>query len=48
MVYDYDTNYIFPIPIKDVTDVSIMEAFQKVFNVLKTQEYKPTLNVSDN
>ena len=48
MAYDYDTNYIFPIPIKDVTDASIIKAFQQVFEELKTEGCKPTFNVTDN
>jgi len=48
VAYDYDTNYIFPIPIKDVTDASIIEAFQKVFEELKEQGYQPKFNVTDN
>ena len=31
IAYDYDTNYIFVIPINNVTDEAIMEAFQEVF-----------------
>jgi len=48
VAYDYNTNYIFPIPIKDVTDASIIEAFQKVFEELKEQGYQPKFNVTDN
>ena len=35
IAYDYDTNYIFAIPVKDVTDGSIIEAFDQVFTELK-------------
>ena len=48
IAYDYDTNYIFAIPIKDVTDNSIMVAFESVFNELKEKGYTPTFNVTDN
>ena len=48
VAYDYDTNYIFAIPIKDVTDDSIMAAFHSVFNELKEKGHKPTFNVTDN
>ena len=40
MAYDFDMNDIFPIPIKDVTDASIIEAFQKVFEELKEKGQK--------
>ena len=48
VAYDYDTNYIYAIPIKDVTDKSIIEAFNTVFTDLKERGYKPTFNVTDN
>ena len=48
MAYDYVTNFIFPIPIKDITDASIIAAFQKIFNKLKDQGYKPTFNINNN
>ena len=34
VAYDYDTNYIFAIPIKDVTDETIIKAFDGVFTML--------------
>ena len=48
VAYDYDTNYIFAEPIKDVTDASIIEAFKKIFEELKFKGYKPTFNVTNN
>ena len=48
IAYDYDTNYIFAISIKNVTDDAIMEAFQEVFLQLKDKGHKPTFNVTDN
>ena len=48
MAYDYDTNYTFAIPIKNVTDAAIIEAFIKVFTTLKEKGYKPMFNVTDN
>ena len=48
VAYDYDTNFIFPIPIKDVTDASMIDAFQKMFNKLKDPGYKPTFNITNN
>ena len=48
MAYDYDTNYIFAIPIKNVTDDTIMVAFKEVFQQLKDKGHKPTFNVTYN
>ena len=48
VAYDYDRNYIFPVPIKDVMDASIIEVFQQVFEELKAKGCKPTFNVTDN
>ena len=48
IAYDYDTNYIFAIPITNVTDDAIMEAFQEVFHKLKDKGHMPTFNVTDN
>ena len=48
IAYDYDTNYIFAIPIKDVKDATLVAACEEVFNTLKEKGYKPTLNITDN
>ena len=48
ITYDYDTNYIFAIPIKNVIDEAIIEAFKEVFQELKDKGHKPTFNVTDN
>ena len=48
VAYDYDTNFIFAEPIKDLTDNSIMTAFDTIFNGLARKGFKPTFNVSDN
>ena len=48
IAYDYDTNYIFAIPIKNVTDEAIIEAFKEVFQGLKNKGHKPTFNFTDN
>ena len=34
VAYDYDTNYIFAIPIKDITDATIITAFDGIFTML--------------
>ena len=41
-------NYIFAIPIKDIMDNSIIEAFNQVFIELKEKGLKLTLDVTDN
>ena len=48
VAYDYDTNFIFAEPVKDLTDDSIMHAFDKIFSGLEQKGFKPTFNVSDN
>ena len=48
IVYDYDSNYIFAEPIKDVKDATLVEAFQKIFETLEERGMKPTLNITDN
>ena len=48
VAYDYDTNYIFALPIENVHDKTIIEAFDKVFTGLTEKGHKPTFNVTDN
>ena len=48
VAYDYDTNYIFAIPIKDQTDASIIGGFEEVLNTLNNKGFKPQFNVTDN
>jgi hypothetical protein len=48
IAYDYDSNYIFAEPIKDVKNATLVEAFQKVFETLEDRGMKPTLNITDN
>ena len=48
IAYDYDTNYIFAIPIASQSDEAIIGAFEKVFARLEEKGYKPTFNVTDN
>ena len=45
---DYDTNYIFALPIANVQDKTIIEAFNKIFAELTRKGHKPTFNVTDN
>ena len=48
IAYDYDTTYIFAIPIKNVTDDAIMKDFKEVFWKRKDKGHKPTFIVTDN
>ena len=48
IAYDYDANLIFAIPISNVKDSTIVEAFNKVFMKLKEKGDKPAFNVTNN
>jgi len=48
IAYDYESNYIFAEPIKDVHDAMLVEVFQKVFEMLEEGGMKLTLNSTDN
>ena len=48
VAYDYDTNYIFALPIKNLKDDTIVAAFEEVFTTLTDKGHRPTFNVSDN
>ena len=48
VAYDYDTNYIFALPIANVQEKTIIKAFNKVFAELTEKGHKPTFNVTDN
>ena len=48
VAYDYDTNYIFAIPIVSTTDSDILDAFKQVHQILTDKGYKPIFNVTDN
>jgi hypothetical protein len=39
VAYDYDTNYILPIPINSQSDNTIIDAFVKVFDQLKSKGF---------
>ena len=45
---NYDSNYIFAEPIKDVKDATLVEAFQEVFETLEDRGMKPTLDITNN
>ena len=46
--YDYDTDYIFALPIANVQDKTIIEAFDMIFTKLTVKGHNPTFNVTDN
>ena len=48
IAYDYDTNYIFAIPLKDLTNPSIIEGFDTIFKKMKDRRFRPQFNVTDN
>ena len=48
IAYDYDLNYIFAVPIPDLTDDTIIGAFDIIFTDLKQKGYAPKFNVTDN
>ena len=48
IAYDYDNNYIYAVPVKDLKDDTILEAFDEVFSDLKNKGHKPKFNVTDN
>jgi hypothetical protein len=48
IAYANDLNYIFAIPVKDLTSASMIAAFESVFTQLKEKGYKPAFNVTDN
>ena len=48
VAYDYDTNYIFALPIANVQEKTIIKEFDKIFTKLTEKGHKPTFNVTDN
>ena len=48
VAYDYDTNYIFALPIATTSNDAILTAFTTVFNTLTEKGYTPRLNITDN
>ena len=50
MPYDYNRNYIFAEPIKEVKDetITIVTTFQNAFQVLEYKGLKPNLNIANN
>ena len=48
IAYNYRTNYIFAKPIRNITGITIVEAFYEIFTNLNNKGYKPGFNVTDN
>ena len=46
--YDYNNNYIFAEPIPNVKDNTIVDTFQRIFNILVEKGHRPLLNITDN
>ena len=45
--YDYDTNYIFAIPMRDLIDKSVIPSFNDVFTQMKAKGFKPEFNMDN-
>ena len=48
VMYEYNTNNIFAIPMNENTSKSIIESFDNFFEQMKGRGYKPQFNVTDN
>ena len=48
VAYDYDTNFIFAIPIANIKDATIVKDFDKVFKKFIEEGHKPALNLTNN
>ncbi len=48
VMYHYETNAIFAIPIPGLDSKSILEAYKKIFEYLVSKGYTPKVNVMDN
>ncbi|KAL7523858.1 hypothetical protein ACHAWF_000698, partial [Thalassiosira exigua] len=48
IAYDYDNNYIFARPVKDVKDSTVVITYKTIFEELKEKGYKPAFHVTDN
>ena len=46
--YDYDTTYIHAVPAKDLTDVTIINTTNVIFEDMEKKEHKPRLSITDN
>ena len=48
VMYHYETNAIFAVPIPGLDSKSILDAYKKIFEYLVSKGYKPKVNVMDN
>jgi hypothetical protein len=48
VMYHYETNAIFAVPIPGLDSKSILEAYKKIFEYLVSKGYTPKVNVMDN
>ncbi len=48
VAYDYNTNYIFALPISSTSDNDILTAFKQTHDMLTKRGYTPQFNVTDN
>ena len=48
VAYYYDTNFIFALPIANVKDATLVEAFDTVFTELTEKVHRPTSNITNN
>ena len=48
VMYHYETNAIFAVPIPVLGSKSILDAYEKIFEYLVCKGYKPKVNVMDN
>ena len=48
VAYDYDNSYVFAEPIPNVKDNTIVDTFQRIFNIRVEKGHRPLLNITDN
>ena len=48
VTYDYNTNFIFALPILNVKDATLIEAFDTFFTELTEKGHKSTFSVTNN
>ena len=48
VAYDYDNNYVFAEPIPNVQDKTIVDTFQRIFDILVEKGHRPLLNITNN
>ena len=48
VAYDYDTNYVHAVPVKDLTDATTIKIFDTIFEDMEQKGHKPHLNITDN